>query len=750
MAQQPGAGRSAIGGESTVDVDSLPGLGIKPMRSLGRHLRAGLTAAALVLLLGIPFAWIKGKSTYNAEGVFQVAPQFMKNLEGDKELELQSNSQYREFVNQLSNTVLRQDVVEKALADLKARGIDTRPPALTQRKYIDQLRRLVYVRAVPDTYMVKVGIDGTEREHLHDIINAVLQRFLETTRTEQIFGSSERLEALKKSEAKLRGEVADLESRRLTLAVRLNLTGMRENAENPYDQVLRQALERVSQAVADRVQAESAYAAFKAEREVPANLGRSLLEMKLQDNGLQSLRNEVVKRSEELQRARAGLEPRHPARQAADGELQDMAARLNVTEKAFERAVMANFESRVQGWVAQRRDIETAARDNLAELERKASDYARDYQEAMRLTAEIKLRDTDLGQLRERLNFLNRETNAIGFVRLVTPALPPDTPMGVGRVKMMLGVLVASLAMIVIFPIVLDMVDPHIHSVNDAEKLLGMPAAGWQVNVHDEATRRFAAEQTRRFVATLLRNRRAGGRNVFSFTAVKSGAGVTRLIDETAAALAQIGQRVLVVSLQQSNLAVDPAQRHEPGAAPGVQRVAWRQAPGGGLRRLDLLEAAIERWSARYDFVFFDLAPLLLSADAEMLVQATGQVLLVIDAEGVMRGEILRARRMLQKINPEAVGLVVTRIRVFRGSGYMENLIDETLKVQRPPPPTLRQRLRAWAKARAHQLGQRLRRRGKAAPGAEAEALPPKPTVVAPLALVQGPGPGKKAPPPAT
>ena len=47
--------------------------------------------------------------------------------------------------------------------------------------------------------------------------------------------------------------------------------------------------------------------------------------------------------------------------------------------------------------------------------------------------------------------------------------------------------------------------------------------------MQDESTRRFAAEQTRRFVATLLRNRRAGGRNLFAFTAVKSGAGVTRL-----------------------------------------------------------------------------------------------------------------------------------------------------------------------------------------------------------------------------
>ncbi len=87
----------------------------------------------------------------------------MKNLEADKELELQSNSQYREYVNHLSNTVTRYDVLERALADLKAEGIDTRPQALTERKYIEQLQRTIYVRAIPDTYMVRIGTEDDDK-----------------------------------------------------------------------------------------------------------------------------------------------------------------------------------------------------------------------------------------------------------------------------------------------------------------------------------------------------------------------------------------------------------------------------------------------------------------------------------------------------------------------------------------------------------------------------------------------------------
>jgi DEAD/DEAH box helicase domain-containing protein len=47
--------------------------------------------------------------------------------------------------------------------------------------------------------------------------------------------------------------------------------------------------------------------------------------------------------------------------------------------------------------------------------------------------------------------------------------------------------------------------------------------------------------------------------------------------------------------------------------------------------------------------------------------------------EAVSRGEITRAKRLLQKLDPEAVGLFVNRIPVFQGAGYLEPLIVETL-----------------------------------------------------------------------
>lgn len=683
---------------SSFDPATLPGPGIKPWLSLKRHTRAACVAAGLTLLAGLPFVWIKGQSSYNSEAVFQVAPSYMKNLEADKELELQSNSQYREFVHHLSSTVTRHDVLTRALAALKERGIDRRPPALTERQYIEQLKRLVYVRAIPDTYMVRIGTDDQDPKHLHDLINAIAESFRATTRAEQIFGSTERLEALRQNATQIEGEIAQLGAQRVQLAERLGLTTFADSTANPYDTALALARERLAVVSLERTQAEAALTAYLKNREVPTHLaGHSLMELRLLDNGLQTLRHETVKRTEELSRQLAGLEDRHPVRQAGTAELAAIGQRVKAQEASFDGAAFENMRSRLAATVNARLQVEKEAQAAFVALEAKASDFASHFQHAMRLTADIKKRDADLSRLRDRLNFLEMESGAIGFVRLVSPALPAETPTGFGHKKLLAALLLASLAAGVAAALALDLLDRRIRTVNEAEKLLGMPAAGWQVQVEGVANERFAHEQTRRFASALMRNRARGERNVFGFTSAKPGAGVTRSIMDVAAMLNALGARVLVIdaNAMTPHRAADAAPgladflagRAERGglARPcswqgqAVDRIGFGHDRDRGLTRLDLLKNALALWQSEYDFVLCDLPPLLLSADAELMIELLGQVFFVVDAEAVSRGEIVRARRLLQKLDPQAVGLFVNKVPVFRGAGYLEPLMVETL-----------------------------------------------------------------------
>jgi len=194
-----------------MDTNQLSGRGIKPLLSLRKHYRLSMLIWLLVVLAGLPVVWIKGQSYYGVESVFQVSPNYMKMLATDKEVEFQSNSQYREFVNHLSSTVRRYDVIQRALKKLRESKVDVQPKGLSERKYIEQLQKLVTVSAVPDTYMVRIGMEGQKGETLDQIVNAITNAFLETTKSEQIFGSVERVEALQANATRLDEEITRLE-----------------------------------------------------------------------------------------------------------------------------------------------------------------------------------------------------------------------------------------------------------------------------------------------------------------------------------------------------------------------------------------------------------------------------------------------------------------------------------------------------------------------------------------------------------
>ena len=674
------------------------GRGLHPVMSFRRHGRTSAWIALLVLLLGLPVIWIKGKSQYVAEAVFQVSPSYQKNLSSDKELELQSNSQYREFVNHLSRSLLRYDVIENAIARLRKAGIEPRLPAENDRKCIERLQRTLYVYAIADTYMVKVGLMSDQGVHLDEIVNAVMDSFLQTTRNEQIYGSDERSLVLQERSLAVSAEVSEFEQQRAQLAGRLGLTTFGENTANPYDAMLVQAREKLTLASVERSHAQATLDAFLTARETPASAGRSVLEMRLQDSGLQALRNEVVKRSEELGRTMAGVEALHPARAPAATEQAEISARLQARETAFEKAAQQNIHSRLSASVQQTRQVEKELLERVRSLEGQATTYATDFRTAMRLSGDIRKREVQLEDMRTRLNYMGTERDAIGFVRLITPALPAITPQGVGKIRLLLVLLGAGFGLMLVLPIVFDMLDRRIVVVGDAERALGIRSAAWWVEVKDEASRILARDQSRRFASTLLRNKGKGSSPIFGFTSVKIGGGTDKLLLDMAGTLQQLGSRVLVVNADSLSLGSEivntglgltdllagratPAEviSSQPHSGGMLSVVPFGQSRAHGIQRLDILRSAIAQWSLDYDMVLFDIAPILPSADAELLIDAIGQVFLVVEANAATKGEVAQARSQLEKIAPEAIGLIVNRVPMEVGGSELQAQMVETI-----------------------------------------------------------------------
>jgi polysaccharide biosynthesis transport protein len=675
-----------------------PSARIAPIQSFIRHWRISAVVAFVIVLAGVPFAWFKGQSSYNAESVFMVAPAYMKNMETDKEVELQSNSQYLQFVFHLSKTVTRYDVLKKALKILNDKGIDLKPPAMSERKYIEKLQKTIYVKSIPETYMVRIGRDDTDKEHLDELVNAITDAFIQTTREEQIYGSSDRAESLSERQRVLMSEMADMAEERAGLAEKLSLTTFNEGTENPFDINLRALKEKLINATVERMQAEVALTSFRNLNEVASTYQRSALELRLQDAGLQSLRNEVVKRTEELNRLTSGLANQHPAKAGLEAELQALTKRLSLREKEFDKLAQENLLTRFIAAAEQTKATEQDIQKQLSETQAQASDFARTFRRAVWLTKEINKREADYFEIRDRVNYLLSEKNAIGFVRLVTAALPPETPMGTGKVKMLLMVIVAATAVGFILPTVIEILDRNLRSVMEAEKAMGISAAGWLVRMRDYASKMKAADQMRRFSSTLIREKARHNRQVYGFTSVKLGTGVTRVVLETARTLVQLGPKVLVIDANsfkphggfesfktgltdylsgRAELEEVVSKFNHEGTTLNVVSIGSYRT--NGLRRLDKFKLAMTQWSQAYDFILVDVPPLLLSADAELLIEVIGQVFLVAEIQAMTKADVVRAKGVLEKLDPDAVGLFVNGVPIGPSSSGVDPVIVESL-----------------------------------------------------------------------
>jgi succinoglycan biosynthesis transport protein ExoP len=351
------------------------------------------------------------------------------------------------------------------------------------------------------------------------------------------------------------------------------------------------------------------------------------------------------------------------------------------------------------------RQVEKGIVDDLATLEARSSEYARLFQLAQTLTNDIEQNRREILHIRDRLAFLQVESGAPGFVRIVSDALPAEQPYGPGRKKLLILLLLAAGGAGLLTPLVIDLLDRRVHTLSVAQAAMGMPAAGWQVDRTNVASELYSYEQDRRLASTLMRFKARQGNGVIGFSGVEPGTGNTTSLLRVAQTLQQVGLNVLTVEasgfrpsprfkgaslglIDVLSGAATADQIVAPADAEGPASVSFRgmetadaQSVGNeyGVTHLDRLKSSLAHWANQYDFVLVDMPPLFAAADAELLLTCIQQIVVVLEAGATKRRELARARQLLQTIDPQAVGFILNRVRPFEGSGYLRKDIMEFL-----------------------------------------------------------------------
>jgi uncharacterized protein involved in exopolysaccharide biosynthesis/Mrp family chromosome partitioning ATPase len=682
--------------------------GVKPLVSLRDHGRLALVVFVAGFVLAFPIAFLKGAPLYQAEAAVHVAPRYAPNLSTDQELKLDSDTQYRSFVQQQVVTITRYDVVLAALASLGDQRALWQKPEEPEQRAVERLAAALNVRAVPETYLVTISLEGRDPEELAPIVNAVAKAYVTQAREEALPGRDRRIVSLRERRAEIVAELDEKVKRATALSAELGVASFSADVANPYDRALAEANEALLVARRDRVQAEAKLAALdeSQKRESEIDLSAAADEIAGGDVGLTDLKRLLGQRRTELLVLSSGLAETHPGRRAAAREIGDIDARIAIADRERRQEILKTLKdrrtekaqeerSRAVAAVEQAKRSETGLEQELEKLHQRLAWFTQNYAEGITITAQVASSREQLRSIDGRVDSLVFEAEAPGFAWIASPARTPDVPQKGGRKKLLGLLLLASAAAALALPVGLDLLDGRIKSANDAERVLGFPPLGWIVSRSELALEEFAADQLRRAALAVERERERTGARLIVLSAVKPGGGATTLALALAREMDGLGVRAVTVEAN----ALHPDPRYAPGreglvdvledrrtasdvVIPGSSTEPDRIALGDthGARHLDALaklRQGLEPLWSKYALAFVDAPPLLVSADAELLCSLADVAILVIEAESVQQGELVRARRTLERVGPRCAGAIVNAVRVYRGGGYFSELAKE-------------------------------------------------------------------------
>ena len=668
---------------------------IMPLVSLKKHWKISAGVFVAMSILAVPMALKKGTLYYSVTAVVHVAPRVATILQESKEQEIPSYQQYLQFLTQQASTVGRYDIVSAALKKMGDKRFVWQLPDETDRRAAERLQAALVVKPIKDTYLFSVTLESDNKEHLDEIVNTVIHEYFEEARKDlMLYASKERLAFLYDQRKKFQDIITEKKQRINDIAQTISLTTFVDTMTNPFDDLLADSQKALSVAQRERMAAEAGLLLFENPKDPKASSALESLvsEQVYKDNGLYSLKANMYLRRSKLVEQISGLDPKHPWHEQIKKQLAVIESEVVQATTQLSNDVRHMLLEERHSKVTLTRQIEQGLLAQINEQKQRASWFSSNYNEALTLNQDIKRFYHLLETVENRINFIELESNAPGYIRMESDARPPEQPIRGGKKKILVTFVALGGVLALILPILIDLFDRRIKTVGQIEKMLGYkPLAALLDSQQDGVKPHIIADQKRRLALALNRERLRSDKasSMVLLTAVTHNSQNTSLAFDLAKNFSDMDVNAVVVEV--NTLKTDPRYVSDNIKA-GVMdlidnanltaqeiiskadtnlpdRVALGADHDSLLFGYLRLQAALEKLSAQYDVVILDAAPILLSADVEFFASISDITLLLIAAE-TQPGEIKRAVQLLERVDPNAISFVVTRLKIFKGGGY--------------------------------------------------------------------------------
>ena len=562
--------------------------------------------------------------------------------------------------------------------------------------------------------IISVSFDSPYPAEAAQIVNAVVDSYVEYHTTSTRSTASEVLKILQKEKIQRDKELSDSFTRLLEFTRENGVVSLEKSDAHIVFKRLARLSSALTDAQLETINAKADYEAVlsmadESEKIKQFAMAQPTAGVRVFVTDIETqLRTELREMEVELRNVRYHCTEDHPSTQAVLGKIAEIKRQLNDEAKSFADAYLEVM--RLKWTTAKQREAELqtsfdAQQQDSLELSVKAAEY---YMLESNLKRTEKLCDI----LDDRIKELNVTEEAGGLnISILEVARPEDKPSEPQKAKVMALALALGLMFGAGFAFLREWLDYRLRSADEISAILGVPVLGTVPRMPKRQSvvergqkvrlesKSIAAEAYRTIRTTVFFGVPKGQAKTILVTSPASGDGKTSLVSNLAITMAQAGQRTLILdadfrkpmqhnifeidnekglsSLLAENITLDEAI--QPGPVQGLDLLlCGPEVPNPcEILNSDAFIETLKNLSERYDRVIVDSPPIRPVADSQILAAICDITLLVLRAEKSTRRLSQQARDDLLSVGAHIFGVIVndvsrkhSRYGYYAGYGY--------------------------------------------------------------------------------
>jgi len=663
-----------------------------------------LVVGGILFTLLLPVAVLKGNYSFETGGKLLIAREAPKII-GSKDEFTNLVNYFHDYAKTQVERIRSLENLENALKNVPPEVQQHfRPGNMDLSLAAVILQRSLEVSVIGGTHLIQVKLKGSQAAGLAEMVNAVMDAYIQKLREESETRDSRRLAFLIEERDALKKQLEE-QTKALEAVVQQTMSSDFADNTNVYLQKFLSVQDAFLRADVARIAAQNAYDQTVAEAAALKNVPIKVLadEMVAGDQALWRTTSWTYEKLQELRASIDGVTKANPDRQYIEQRMKGM--------EEYERKQREEVRKQSEKIVNEKRELELAKKTLAAQY-----DYLNKAKTAADLKAELDKAREQLEQsldgmlqgrqlkqgiensrkkyfdLENRIRELMLEAKTPLLVSVESYAIPPASPSSSNKKKLVMLSVALSFGLVTMVLFAIDFADNRIHSPQDITHYLGVPPS-WPISNYippPGSSVPFAAltwkdmdHKIARALGSLAvrldKERSRFGAKFALCTGVHAGSGVTSIVLNAAQAMKKFCERILVIDANRAHpnmlALLDPypeAETSRSGAAgwprpdQGIHHDAHRQLDFLALDRVDWL-GADSGWLAQflqearqqYDFIFIDSEPILKSDFTEMLVVQADVVVLVVQGDHTLYNDFVRATEIILRLEAPALATVL-------------------------------------------------------------------------------------------